>query len=283
MKMQRNFLGVQMNRIADDSRWALPDLSSALNCASERCASGMLVTFDHLGEYARNESQASENAANYLTALDGLKNQRLNASLAIKLSALGLTFSYSIAEKHLNGLFKSAEHAGLVIEIDIEGTPSVQAVCEIAKNASMKGFKTVLALQAYLERTSEDISACLEAGLKIRLVKGAYKGDIEDFGQIQKRFLTLAEQLLASGRPFDVGTHDPLLLKAIIARLGQQQRDKVCFGFLKGLADKTKVEMSASGYQVSEYLPFGENRSAYVARRHAYLKRLANLNLDPAP
>lgn len=272
-----------MTRIADHSRWALPDLSSALACASQRSASGMFVTFDRLGEYARNENQASENATNYLAALDGLKNQGINASLAIKLSALGLTFSPSTAEMHLLKLLKSAGNVGVVVEIDIEGTPSVQAVCEMAKKVSRSGFRTVLALQAYLDRTSDDISACLEAGLKIRLVKGAYKGDVEDFGQIQQRFLAMFELLYKSGRPFDVGTHDPLLLKALIARLGQQQRDIVCFGFLKGLADQTKEQMSASGYLVSEYLPFGENRSAYVARRHAYLQRLADLHLEPAP
>ena len=80
-----------------------------------------------------------------------------------------------------------------------------------------------------------------------------------------------------------VGTHDPLLLKAMTARLGSHNREQVCFGFLKGLADATKDQMASSGYLVSEYVPFGENRAAYVTRRLAYLKRLASLGLTPTP
>ncbi len=272
-----------MNHLTDDCRWALPDLDAAIEWAGHRRRSGITVALDPLGEYAKNAAQTDVNAASYLNALIRIGEKAVDASLAIKLSALGLTFARDLAEKHLEEILKSAASAGVVVEIDIEGTPSVPQVCEMAQNAACHGFKTVLALQAYLDRTPQDLADSLAAGLKIRLVKGAYKGDTDDFARIQQMFLALFEKLLASGRAFDVGTHDPLLLKAMTARLGTHNREQVCFGFLKGLADATKDQMASSGYQVSEYVPFGENRTAYVTRRLAYLKRLASLGLAPVP
>ncbi len=272
-----------MNHATDDCRWALPDLDAAIEWAGHRRRSGISVAVDPLGEYAKNAAQATANAASYLNALSRIREKGIGASLAIKLSALGLTFSRSIAEKHLEEILRSAASAGIVVEIDIEGTPSVPQVCEMAQNAACRGFKTVLALQAYLDRTPQDLADSLAAGLKVRLVKGAYKGDTDDFTRIQQMFMALFEQLLASGAAFDVGTHDPLLLKAMTARLGTHNRKQVCFGFLKGLAEATKDQMASSGYLVSEYVPFGENRAAYVTRRLAYLKRLASLGLTPAP
>ncbi len=272
-----------MNHLTDDCHWALPDLDAAIEWAGHRQRSGISVAIDPLGEYARNEEQATASAASYLNALARIREKGIAASLAIKLSALGLSFAQKTAEFHLNQLLAAAAQADLVVEIDIEGTPSVPQVCEMAQNAACRGFKTVLALQAYLDRTPRDLADSLAAGLKVRLVKGAYKGDTDDFARIQQMFLALFEKLLAAGRPFDVGTHDPLLLKAMTARLGTHNREQVCFGFLKGLADATKDQMASSGYLVSEYVPFGDNRAAYVTRRLAYLKRLAALGLAPSP
>ena len=57
------------------------------------------------------------------------------------------------------------------------------------------------------------------------------------------------------------------------------KRDLIEFGFLKGLADRTKVAKAQEGWLVSEYVPFGENRTAYEARRRKYLKELESLGV----
>ena len=61
------------------------------------------------------------------------------------------------------------------------------------------------------------------------------------------------------------------------------KKDLIEFGFLKGLADRTKVAMAKEGWLVSEYVPFGKNRTAYEARRRKYLKELESLGRIPAP
>lgn len=267
----------------DDSRWAFADLPTALLWAENRLQNGIGVALDPLGEYAQNVEQADENARNYLQALAHISKQRCGASLAIKLSALGLSFSRPHAEQHLHKILTAAKKAGLTVEIDIEGTPSVGAVCEIAQENARKGFPAVLALQAYLDRTADDLYESLQAGLKVRLVKGAYRGDTDDYNAIQLRFIDLFEQLIASGLPFDVGTHDPFLIRSMTARLGTDNRDIASFGFLKGLGEQTMEQMAASGYRVAEYVPFGSNRRAYIARRHTYLHKLEGMGLSPVP
>jgi len=129
---------------------------------------------------------------------------------------------------------------------------------------------------------TDDLRKSLQAGLKIRLVKGAYRGDSEDFVEIQNRFINLFDMLLAANVEFDVGTHDPEILKNMGEKLTGLRRSMVCFGFLKGLAENTKARMITEGFKVSEYVPFGDNRRAYITRRHIYLKKLSELGRMPA-
>ena len=79
--------------------------------------------------------------------------------------------------------------------------------------------------------------------------------------------------------PFSVGTHDPDL----IAWLVQDTPRTVEFGFLMGLSDETKHWLAKKGRAVAEYVPFGEEAGAYVARREAYLEKLAAEGRSPVP
>jgi proline dehydrogenase len=55
------------------------------------------------------------------------------------------------------------------------------------------------------------------------------------------------------------------------------------FGFLRGLADGTKLELARDGWIVAEYVPFGRDFEPYVLRRLNYLKRLGASGRAPAP
>lgn len=265
----------------NDDRWALANIEEALQWLDYRNRQGISVALDALGEYAKDPAQAADNLASYRNCLLELPHANHKVAVAIKLSALGLNFDAALAEKNLHNLLELAQNNDNLVEIDIEGTPTVEATVAIACKFAAMGFKLVLALQAYLDRTDADISQALAAGLKIRLVKGAYRGDTDDFAEIQRRFFSCFKTLLATDRPFDVGTHDPVLLEQMKTAI--TDRSQVCFGFLKGLADQTKLDLINSGFGVSEYVPYGPNRKAYVARRHLYLKNLEKTGLAPAP
>jgi proline dehydrogenase len=85
-----------------------------------------------------------------------------------------------------------------------------------------------------------------------------------------------------SKRPFSVGTHDPQLIEWIKEKM-VDRKDQMEFGFLKGLADETKLQLVDDEWKVSEYIPFGSEKEAYEVRRNRYLKDLEKNGREPAP
>ena len=166
-------------------------------------------------------------------------------------------------------------------EIATESRDLVEYAVETAVTCAQERQVT-LALQAYLDRTSEDLKIALNNGIRTRLVKGAYLGDTQDFAEIQRRLKGLAEAVLENKVPLLLGTHDPELIHWTMKRLGSNKQ-LVEFGFLKGLADDTKLELARQGWKVLEYVPFGNNVEAYESRRRRFLEELKRAGRDSVP
>ena len=264
-----------------ESRWALPDLQSAIAWVSRRNVQNIRCVIDVLGEYAREESQAAASVDAYLTAAKAISKCRLTSSLTVKLSALGALFDHERCRKNVQTIAREAARRGVGFEIDMEGQSLVTYTIDVAAACARKR-RVSLALQAYLDRSRDDVLRASEYGISVRIVKGAYAGSTADFGDIQKRFKQLSKVLCATATFFTVGTHDPDLIEWMTTKMAGK-KDLIEFGFLKGLADRTKVAMVQDGWRVSEYVPFGENRTAYEARRRKYLKELEILGRTPVP
>ena len=173
-------------------------------------------------------------------------------------------------------LVHEARKHGVPFEIDMEGRPLVENTLSSAYRSCPGGKPVTLALQAYLDRTPGDLAACIDAGITVRLVKGAYGGDTSDFTAIQEQFRTHAETLMNAGISFCAGTHDPELIGWLKDGM-RNRKNYIEFGFLKGLADGAKSEMSREGWKVAEYVPFGPGGNAYYQRRESYLETLSRL------
>ena len=211
-----------------------------------------------------------------------MSDHGLNASLTIKLSALGVLFNREECRKNVQRIAQEAANLGVGFEIDMEGQGLVTYAIDVATACVEKDYCVSLALQAYLDRTRADLKRVSALGITTRIVKGAYVGTIKDFAEIQRRFKELVSVLYARPTFFTVGTHDPELLEWTKAQIGAK-RDLIEFGFLKGLADRTKIAMAEDGWRVSEYVPFGEGLAAYEARRKKYLNELQNLGRISVP
>jgi proline dehydrogenase len=262
------------------NRWVLPDLQSVVAWCGRRNAQNIRCVIDVLGEYAREESQAAGSVDAYLTAAKAIADYGLDASLTVKLSALGALFDQERCRKNVQTIAREAARRGVGFEIDMEGQSLVTYTLDVAAACAEKG-RVSLALQAYLDRSPDDVLRASESAIVVRIVKGAYVGSTTDFADIQKRFKQLSKILCAKATFFTVGTHDPDLIVWMTTKM-EGKRDLIEFGFLKGLADRTKVAMAQEGWFVSEYVPFGKNRTAYEARRRKYLKELESLGRIPA-
>lgn len=266
----------------EKNRWALPDWDSAVNWCKERNSQGIRCTIDILGENARSEDDTNHNVIGHIKCINEIKKKDLNSSLAVKLSALGANVDYTLCEGNLLYILRKARENQVRVEIDMEGTPLADFTINSTIKLSKDGFPIISALQAYLDRTPEDLKRILSHGITVRLVKGAYKGNTKDFFLIQDKFKEIFGQLLDNDSDFLAGTHDPELIEWMKDK-ARDKKDKIEFGFLKGLADKTKLYLAGEGFRVSEYTPFGSERKAYETRRLRYIKELKRINRIPAP
>ncbi len=260
-------------------RWTLPDLDAAVRRCRARNAQGIRCILDALGEYAQSERQARENRERSSAAIAAIDEHALDASITVKMTAIGALVDQKAARDSLLRLCGEARARGVGFEVDMEGRGLVETTVEAAVACARQGLPVTLALQASLDRTPEDLERILRNGIMPRLVKGAYGGNAVDLEEVRRRFRGLAAGLLDRGVAFSTGTHDPDL----VAWLAQGPVGLVEFGFLMGLADETKLRLAGEGRAVAEYVPFGEQAAAYVARREAYLAGLAVEGRGPVP
>lgn len=266
----------------EEHRWVLSDQKSALEWCKIRNEQGIACTLDILGEDNKDETKVIRTMNSSKSLIGAVHRHNLNASLSVKLTSLGATFDRELCSENLLTLFEAAQLAPVSLELDMEGSPLVDFTLDLAIQCSEQEYPLTLAIQAYLDRTQNDIDKVLAHEIKIRLVKGAYKGDLGDFKEIQERFKILFDLLMDNGKPFLVGTHNAELL-AWMKERATGNKDMVGFGFLKGLSDLTKVTMAREGWRVTEYVPFGKDKGAYELRRKRYLRTLENLGRAPVP
>ena len=269
--------------MADDpTRWTLPDLPSSVRWCKKRNHEGIRCIIATLGEHAADREGAFRRVKGTIDAIRVLEASQLNAAVAIKLSAIGALFDPQYCRENTLALLREAGKKHVCLEIDMEGKGLVDLTVGTASACAREGYSLTLALQAYLDRTGKDLHDVTSQGIGVRLVKGAYHGDTEDFMEIRQRFRTLILKSLTTGTNVSVATHDPWILDWIRDEL-EEEKSRLEIGFLMGLADRTKSDLVRDGWAVSEYVPYGADTGAYIARREYYLKHLDSLGLTPAP
>ena len=246
-------------------RWTLPDLGVAVQRCRAQNARGIRCILDVLGEYARSEEQARENRECSSAAIAAIGEHHLDASLTVKMTAFGASFDREAARDALLRLCEEARAHGVGFEVDMEGRGLVETTVEAAVACARQGLPVTLALQTSLDRTPGDLDRIVRHGIKPRLVKGAYPADTDDLTDIRRRFRALASDL------------------DLVAWLMEHPAGTVEFAFLMGIADETKRRLAEEGRAVAEYVPFGKQTAIYVARREAYLAKMAAEGRTPVP
>jgi proline dehydrogenase len=262
-------------------RWVLPNQDVALKWCARQNELGIRCVLDILGQYSREAEQANSTYDAYLGLAKEIARRKLNATLSVKISTLGGTVNRDMTKQLIGQLSEQGHKLGVDLELDMEGQRTVDLTLLIAEERARAGQPITVALQAYLNRTPRDIERMMDAGVRVRLVKGAYTGDLSDFNMIAEVYKDLVELLISYDAPFGVATHDLDVLEWVRNRI--RDKDILEFGFLKGLSDRTKERYVVEGWKVAEYVPYGSNREGYESRRKTYLKKLDELGRLPAP
>ncbi|HTY14819.1 MAG TPA: proline dehydrogenase family protein [Methanoregulaceae archaeon] len=263
-------------------RWTLPDLASSVRWCQSRNTEGIRCIIADLNEYATDQEAVSRGVLGSIETIRAIETSRLDASVAIKLSAVGALLDHRQCLENTLAIAAEAKQRHVAMEIDMEGRGLVDLTIRTASACASGGLPPTLALQAYLDRTKKDLDEMVVHKIGVRLVKGTYHGDTDDFTDIRERFRALVVQGLTLDASISAATHDLSILDWIRDEQACE-KSRLGLGFLMGLADMTKTEFARNGWTVSEYVPYGQDSGAYVARREHYLRHLESLGMTPAP
>jgi proline dehydrogenase len=247
---------------------------------------GCAAALTYLGENVHSPEAARAAGDTYRDVLRQIAAARLDASLSVKLTQLGLDLGDAVARRNMQAILEEARACGAFVRIDMEGSAFTDRTLGIHA-ALARDFDNVgVALQAYLFRSERDLEQLIAIGANVRLIKGAYREPphvaFPKKRDVDAAYLRLVTQhlsaLVRGARGYcAVATHDPHMVahaEAEAARL-RLPRDRFEFQLLYGIGADLRDRLLARGYRVRVLIPFGESWYGYFMRRLA--ERPANL------
>lgn len=243
---------------------------------------GMTVTLDHLGENVTNPAEAHASAQSYHEMLDAIHRNDLRANVSCKLTHLGLDVNEELCRELVCGLVAHAARYQSFVRVDMEGSPYTQRTLDLVRRLHSTAGDTVgTVIQSYLRRSQADVEQLCVEGIRIRLVKGAYKEppDIAfaKKSEVDASFVQLTKYLLKSGLYHAIATHDERIIVETIRFAGQEKISPDAFEFqmLHGVRRDLQQRLVRDGWRVRIYVPFGTEWYPYFMRRLA--ERPANV------
>jgi len=252
-------------------RWiAGVDLDSVIEDAKRANRKGMKAIANFLGEEISDPAIADSHAAEYIALQEAINAGGIEGCASIKLTQFGLGSDDEGARRRLELIASKADKLNQPLWIDMEGSAVTSKTLEIYSEAKERHGRLGVALQAYMRRSEGDLEALLDRGGRVRLVKGAYGEPSEivfpSRRKVTENFISLLRMLFERGDNFAVATHNSRLI-AEARRLAESKGAKFEFEMLKGIRNELKEELVASGYRVSEYIPYGDRWLSYSRRR----------------
>jgi len=260
-------------------------------------AKGINVSLDHLGESTTTPEEAKQATNDILELLDQIDRADVRANVSVKLSQVGLALDEELCRQNLDRILARADKYGNFVRIDMEDSPYTEQTIRQYRQMYTKGYQqTGLVIQAYLFRSEKDMGELQNDGMRIRLVKGAYKeppdlafpkkADVDaNFDQLAQELVDVAlaagsPNISADGRISPIpafGTHDQKrirFVKEYAERVGLPKQ-ALEFQMLYGIRRDLQSQCIHEGYPVRIYVPYGTQWYPYFMRRLA--ERPANV------
>jgi len=235
---------------------------------------GMAVTLDHLGEQVTDRDAAMAATRCYIDIIKAAAAAGISRNLSIKLTQIGLDIDRATCIDHLRRVLDAATVSDFFIRIDMEGSDYTDETFETFNNVWNLGCRNVgLVIQSCLKRSTDDVRRLNEMGVRVRLVKGAYREPKEVAFQrkeeVDDHFIELMQVLLTSGTYPAIATHDPAIIDttrtfAVSRALGMNAFE---FQMLYGIRRDLQRSLAAQGYPFRVYVPFGREWYPYFMRR----------------
>jgi len=240
----------------------------ALATARRLASEGVLSSIDYFGENVTDPTEADRVADAYVALASRLQADAPAATyLSIDLSHVGIDESGDGPRRRLERI-AAALPAATRIQVGAEQVARTDRILEAVLAVARGGGPVSATVQANLRRSRADAERLADAGVPIRLVKGAYVetpalarawGDETDLA-----FIELAYALHRAGATVLLGTHDPVIREALVPALGDAGVE-----MLLGVRSEDLGPLVARGVPVRVYVPYGERWFRYAMRRAA--------------
>jgi proline dehydrogenase len=256
-------------------------IDDALRVAAGLNARGFRATLDILGENLHSPEQAQRAIDNYLKLLEEIYRRKVDSTISIKLTQLGLKLDYSMCVELTRRLVQRAGELENFVRIDMEDSSCTTDTLRIYRELRRDFSNVGVVVQAYLRRTLDDVCGLGDLRPNFRLCKGVYlePRDVSyhDMRVINRNYVTLLEKMLRQGSYVGIATHDELMVWEALRIVRELQLPPTAYEFqmLLGVEEQLRDVILASGHHVRIYIPFGRDWYAYSVRRLKENPRLA--------
>lgn len=240
-------------------------------------AQGYPVTIDVLGEAVSTLEQAQSTADEYIRVLKAIHANGLDASISVKPTAMGMSLDMRHSEQMLERILDSAKRHKSTVCVDMEDVSCTQKEIDLFQGLSARHDNVSLALQAYLQRTYQDIETLVSKKSHLRICKGIYMEDRahlvddawRDRSAINPHFLRHVARCFEAGTFVAVATHDTMLIDQVIELASRSGVESSMFEFqmLLGVCEPLRDKLRDRGFGVRIYVPYGNDWYGYSTRR----------------
>lgn len=256
-------------------------LDEAIDVARRLNKRGMHVSLDHLGENVSDAREAKATAQDYINILDRIKQTGADANISIKLTALGLDISQELCEENVCRILQHAAQFPIFVRIDMEASAYTERTVDITLRMHRQFEHVGTVIQSCLYRSRKDIETLIAEGVRVRLVKGAYKEPktvaFQNKSEVDQNYIRLMMPLLLHGNYPAIATHDEEIIDTTckFARNNGISKEAFEFQMLFGIRRDLQEKLVKQGYNLRIYVPYGSQWYPYLMRRMA--ERPANL------
>lgn len=249
-------------------------VEEAIAAVADLQARGLRLTLDYLGESVASFEEAQSAAHEYVRIIHAIVRSGIERNISLKLTQLGLDVDRATAVDNMRRILEPADQHGFFVCIDMENSAYTDRTLQVLETLWQQGHRSIgTVIQSCLIRSPRDVARLNAMGVRVRLVKGAYKEPktvaYQDKRRVDAAFVELMRELLDHGTFPAIATHDPAMIaetKRHAARQGYGM-DRFEFQMLYGIRRDLQAALVAEGYGMRVYVPFGRQWFPYFMRR----------------
>ncbi|GCF16026.1 proline dehydrogenase [Haloarcula mannanilytica] len=246
--------------------------SEALDHVADLNSEGIGGILNLLGEHYHERDPADGDADQYIDLATTLATRDLDGSISVKPSQIGIDIGPTPFEENFARIVEAAAAEDVFVWCDIEDHTTTDTTLDaVGSMAREYPGQVGVALQANLKRTREDIRRFADLPAAVRLVKGAYD-EPPSVAHQKKEYVNEAyeDYLEFMFREFDggiaVGSHDPTMIDRAV-ELHDEYGTDFEIQMLMGVREDAQRELASQGYEVNQYVPYGDKWFQYFYRR----------------